>query len=1145
MIYKSLTQSILIRFRLVLCLAALLTAYAPCAVSSDAVSTLEFEDLIELKGMGFSDEAILQELGEASRPFVLSPEDIEQLRQVGFTDSFIEQLANQQDRKRLDNDLVGAMLEQEMATIDILREISQSEAAFDASPKALLEFNKRYHAPNSLIRVLRGQPLNLDEIRTFATDKVPADEQLLLIDILGFAPAPLDTPQMLKLLQAGVPGEVVRHLRDSVSVPGEASNMPRAGYYPHPLGLFSLHYPSNWNLIKEPDGDVVMYILTPDQGVTNSDNLERGMQIMIMPVDPESVVADMTSAQALDQIIPMLFQQEPGLQADGPIREATLGELPAAALGLSGNLSGKTGSFKGELTMGFRNGLMALVVSVAPEPEAAYLAKTYKNVMKNSTFLPERREQRLQTPMATQEAVAAHRASVVSIMSYRDGQPLATGSGFITRDDGYVLTNHHVIWDDEKGQPATGFTVEWDAEFSREKTEAQLVGYRFTSTYQADLVAGMSSGIDIALLKLSGDRTFTSIPLVSAAEVQLADPVLTLGFPARNMIQTLSTVVTSGIVTRFNKDFTGKLESIFIDAPIAHGSSGGPTLNLMYNRVFGLNTFGSFGIKGVENLWNYFGVIPIDYAFAEFPIATRISTQRDQILEVAELYDLALHSWASGGVNGPSSIARRALEAAPGSADTNYLVGLLQAQQAETREGLDAGLANLEKALDIDEKHQPSLMLLAQIYLQLGNFDRALAFADRAVSIYPADSDVYESRALILLANEFFDRALSDLDRAKQLNQDMVASPYIRAGEIYYAMRRYQEGLREFERAVQIHPTNLLARLGLAHFHTLTGQPVAALLEYNKINMDTPGRPVVLALIGRTYMSISRPDRALDSFRAAIERAQKLNQQPAAELFSGAAEAALTKKVDNPAMAVNFYLGLLANYWGEDSAYNVHIGIAGILDNVPEYRAIARGHLAWALALRANDEDAMTLLRQLDDARLSFDAIKDMLNKMGYPPMLAALIVRETPLDFVVEPSQESMNELQKVIPGQVALAIFQSQEKHQKQQQPGINQGLNTGVAETDAVALQGTWSATLQDETGNYVGEFHLKLDRTGRYRFDLWQGNERSSEQGTYQIFRHMLRFRSDSGEASEYRFELRGNQLSLAEGTDDKIILTRSP
>lgn len=1145
MIHKPSTQKSVFRFRLVLCLVGLLSVFAPNAAISGTDGTLEFEDLIELKRMGFSDEAILQELAEAARTFVLSPEDIEQLKQAGFADSFIETLANQQNPGVIDNGMVGGMLEQKMLLIDILQIISQSETDFDASPRALLEFNKRYHAPNLLIRVLRGQPLNIDEIRNFTTDKVPAAEQMLLIDILGFDSTPPDTTQMLKLLQAGVPGEVIRHLRDSVSAPGSGSDLPRAGYYPHPLGLFNLHYPPHWNLIKEPDGDVVMYIITPDQGVSNSDDLERGMQFMIMPVDPESVVADMTAAEALDQIIPMLFQQEPGLQADGPIRESTLGELPAAALSLSGTLGGKTGRFYGELTMGFRGGLMALAVSLAPEAEAASLGLTYKNILKNSAFLPEHRTQRLQTPIATQEAVAAHQDGVVSIMSYRDGQPLATGSGFIIREDGYVLTNHHVIWDDEKGRPATGFTVEWDAEAGRKKTEAQLAGYRFTSTYQADLVPGVSSGIDIALLKLPVDNTFKPILLVSATEVQLADPVLTMGFPARGMIQTLSTVVTSGIVTRFNKDFTGTLESIFIDAPIAHGSSGGPTLNLMYNRVFGLNTFGSFGIKNFENLWNYFGVIPIDYAFTEFPIATRISAPRDQLLEVEELYDLALHSWVSGGVNGPLSIARRALEAAPGSADTNYLVGQLQLRQAETQEDIDSGLASLEKALNIDEQHQPSLMFLAQLYLQLGKPERAMAFADRAVSAYPGDPDVYEARALILLANENYDRALSDLNRAKQLNQDMVASPYLRAGETYYAMQRYEDGRREFEQAVQIHPANLLARLGVAHYYTLTGQPVAALLEYNRINNDIPGRPIVLALTGQAYMSMSRPDKALDSFTAAIDRSQKLNQLPAAELYSGAAEAALTEKVNNPAMAVNFYLGLLVNYWGQDSAYDGHVGIAGVLDNVPEYRAIARGHLAWALALRANDKDAKALLRKLDDARLSLDAIKDMVSKMGYPPVMAALIVRETPLDFMVEPSQESMNELTKVIPGEVALAIFQSQEKHQNMPQGGNQQDLNTAVADTDTAALKGTWSATLQDENGNYAGEFHLQMDGAGRYRFDLWQGNESSSEQGTYQMLRNTLRFKSDSAETSEYQFELRGNQLMLVEGNDDGIILIRSP
>jgi S1-C subfamily serine protease/Tfp pilus assembly protein PilF len=885
----------------------------------------------------------------------------------------------------------------------------------------------------------------------------------------------------------------------------------------------------------------VAYVVTPEAGVVRADDVNVAVQVMVMPVDAESVVADMTAAQALEQVLPIVLQQEPGLERVGAVREVRLGDLPAAALRLRGSLKSKAGRFAGDVTVGFRDGLMAFVVTLAPEAEAEVHAKAFADVLRQSSFLARTPVARRDSPVAAQKAVADHRASVVSILSYRDDEPFSAGTGFVVRDDGYVLTNHHVIWDAERNQPATRFTVEWDADLGLGRVDAQLVGYRHTSTYQRELVPGLSSGVDIALLKLPEGARYVPVSLVSAREVQLADPVLTLGFPARDKIQTVSTIVTSGIVTRFNKDFTGALESIYIDAPIAHGSSGGPALNLMVDRVFGLNTFGSFGIRGVEDLWNYFGVIPIDYALREFPLATRVVAARDGRLDTAELYDIALHSAAAGAVQGSLAIAERALSSAPDSADTNYLVGRLTLEQAVAQENVDAGLARLGRALELDADHLPSLSFLAQAYVQLGDPKRAQVYADRAVAAHPTDADALQVRALVFLAAKSYERALADLSKAKQLTQKVVPAPYLLAGETYYAMQRHDEGRREFEQASDIHPSNLPARLGVARYYTLTSQPVAALLEYSKIDRAQPGHPTVLAAIGRSYLAVDAPDKALASFLEAIDRARKLATLPTPDVYLGGAAAAQSAKVDKAGTAIALYLGLLSTYWGQDSAFDGHLGIARLLERDAGLRAIARGHVAWALDLRADDADAVALARKLGDARLSLEAIRAMVERLGYPPTLAGLVIRETPLDFAVEPTQQNMDELQKFLPGEVAVAIFLSQEKHR---QPARGAVARTDTTAPVPAALAGVWATRVAgDDAGAGAAELVLALEPAGRYQIQIRRGGEVATEQGRFESDAGRLQFFSDGGEQSDYRYELRGRQLVLSSDESGTFVLDR--
>ena len=150
--------------------------------------------------------------------------------------------------------------------------------------------------------------------------------------------------------------------------------------------------------------------------------------------------------------------------------------------------------------------------------------------------------------------------------SHRDDKPrpVAQGSGFFISEDGYVVTNNHVV---EEG---TAFTVVTD---DGKELDAKLIG--------AD------PRTDLAVLKVDGNgQKFTYVDFADDSKIRVGDWVVAVGNPFG-----LGGTVTAGIVSARGRDIgAGPYDDfIQIDAAVNRGNSGGPAFNLS-GQVVGINT---------------------------------------------------------------------------------------------------------------------------------------------------------------------------------------------------------------------------------------------------------------------------------------------------------------------------------------------------------------------------------------------------------------------------------------------------------------------------------------------------------------------------------------------------------------------------
>ncbi len=175
----------------------------------------------------------------------------------------------------------------------------------------------------------------------------------------------------------------------------------------------------------------------------------------------------------------------------------------------------------------------------------------------------------------TKEAVAAIRPATVSIRALRGNGGAfyqSIGSGVLVSEDGYILTNDHVVGDSQSIE----VTV-WKAK------EQKYIGRLVHSDKKRDLAL-------IRIRPRNGERFAMAkfAKLNEPLRVRTGDRVLAIGNPFG-----LGHTVTSGIVGNTSRSLSvGTLNYeglIQTDAPINQGNSGGPLVNLR-GEVVGINT---------------------------------------------------------------------------------------------------------------------------------------------------------------------------------------------------------------------------------------------------------------------------------------------------------------------------------------------------------------------------------------------------------------------------------------------------------------------------------------------------------------------------------------------------------------------------
>ncbi|GGC69419.1 trypsin-like peptidase domain-containing protein [Hoyosella rhizosphaerae] len=171
--------------------------------------------------------------------------------------------------------------------------------------------------------------------------------------------------------------------------------------------------------------------------------------------------------------------------------------------------------------------------------------------------------------------------SVVSVR-VRVGNQASTGSGVVIDEEGFIVTNNHVV------------------SLGARTGDAEIEILFFDGTRASANIVGRDTRTDLAVLRTSADN-LTVAEFGESSEVQVGEEVIAIGAPLG-----LDRTVTRGIVSALNRpvplsgpgtDTDGVIDAIQTDASINPGNSGGPLVDLQ-GRIIGINTAIQSGTGG-------------------------------------------------------------------------------------------------------------------------------------------------------------------------------------------------------------------------------------------------------------------------------------------------------------------------------------------------------------------------------------------------------------------------------------------------------------------------------------------------------------------------------------------------------------------
>ena len=159
---------------------------------------------------------------------------------------------------------------------------------------------------------------------------------------------------------------------------------------------------------------------------------------------------------------------------------------------------------------------------------------------------------------------------------------------------------------------------------------------------------------------------------------------------------------------------------------------------------------------------------------------------------------------------------------------------------------------------------------LANIYMDMGKYERAVALYEKAIEVNPKSVDAYNNLAAIYLKIGREEGLIDLLKKAIEINPRYV-NAYNNLGIAYTRLGKMEEAISSFKKAIEIDPTRAEAYNNLGIAYVDIGKNEEAIEPIKKAIEINPKYADAYSNLGRAYINIGDRAKAIGSYKKAIE----------------------------------------------------------------------------------------------------------------------------------------------------------------------------------------------------------------------------------------------------------------------------------
>jgi len=168
-----------------------------------------------------------------------------------------------------------------------------------------------------------------------------------------------------------------------------------------------------------------------------------------------------------------------------------------------------------------------------------------------------------------------------------------------------------------------------------------------------------------------------------------------------------------------------------------------------------------------------------------------------------------------------------------------YLLDILLGTTESPERSMTKALELLKKAIALDDSEAAAHGVLGYLYAMMGQYDKAIAEAERSVSLNPNDASNLTRMSFVLNNTGRAEEAILVLKNVRRLNPTPPQAYFVQLSTAYRLTGQYKEAIETAKEALKHVPNNQLAYLQLVTAYSMSGQEQearAAAIEVLKIN---------------------------------------------------------------------------------------------------------------------------------------------------------------------------------------------------------------------------------------------------------------------------------------------------------------------